>query len=453
MLSILAVFIPTLFMQGAARNLFVPLALAVGFSMVASYLLSSTFVPVLSIWLLRRTHRGAEGASGRASAFDRFRDRYAGFSARVVALRWVVLPVYLLAAALVVYFVGRGLGREIFPVVDAGQFELRVRAPAGTRIEATEQIARKTLDVIGREVGPGNVAVSIGWVGVQSAAYPINTIYLWSSGPGEAVLQVQLKQAAGVSIADLAERLRKKLPAELPGVRFGFEPSDIVSRVMSFGALTPIEVAVSGTNLANNRQYAEKVRTELAGIPSLRDVAFQQELEYPAIKVELNRAVAGAMGVTADQVGRSLTEATSSSRFTVPNFWADPKSGVGYQVQVQVPIQRMNSLDEVRNVPVATGQQGQQVSLQNVANVSEGTVLGEYDRYNMQRMLTIGANVAGEDLGRAADRVTEALRRAGDPPAGVNVAVRGQVAPMRALFGGLVTGLIAAEQLAHRQSC
>jgi multidrug efflux pump subunit AcrB len=443
MLSILAVFIPTLFMQGAARNLFVPLALAVGFSMVASYLLSSTFVPVLSIWLLR-AHRGAERAEGRASTFDRARDRYAGFSARVVALRWLVLPAYLLAAALVVYFVGRGLGREIFPVVDAGQFELRVRAPAGTRIEATEQIARKTLDVIGREVGPDNVAVSIGWVGVQSAAYPINTIYLWSSGPGEAVLQVQLKQTAGVSIANLAERLRKKLPEELPGVRFGFEPSDIVSRVMSFGALTPIEVSVSGTNLANNRQYAEKLKGELAGIPSLRDVAFQQELEYPAVKVDLNRAVAGAMGVTADQVARSLTEATSSSRFTAPNFWADPKSGVGYQVQVQVPIQRMNSLDEVRNVPVATGQQGQQVSLQNVATVTEGTVLGEYDRYNMQRMLTIGANVAGEDLGRAADRVAEALRRAGAPPAGVTVAVRGQVAPMRELFGGLETGLIAA---------
>jgi multidrug efflux pump subunit AcrB len=280
------------------------------------------------------------------------------------------------------------------------------------------------------------------------------------------VLQVQLKRSSALPpIGELIERLRRTLPERLPGVRFSFEPGDIVSRVMSFGALTPVEVAVSGPNFANDRAYAERVRGELAAVPSLRDLQFQQELDYPAIKVELNRAVAGAMGVTAEQVGRSLTAGTSSSRFTAPNFWADPKSGVGYQVQVQVPIQRMNNLDEIRNLPIARGSvatgdgsagagwpagtggsggPGQQVSLRNVASVTEGTVLGEYDRYNMQRMLTLGANVAGEDLGRAADRVNDALRRAGDPPAGVSVAVRGQVAPMQELFGGLQMGLAIA---------
>ena len=146
-------------------------------------------------------------------------------------------------------------------------------------------------------------------------------------------------------IAELQERLRDKLPKELPGVRFSFEPSDIVSRVMSFGALTPIEVAISGPNFANNRQYAQKVNEELARVPSLRDLAFAQELDYPALKVDIDRSIAGAMGITADQVARSLTEATSSSRFTTPNFWADPKSGVGYQVQVQIPIERVNSPD------------------------------------------------------------------------------------------------------------
>ena len=440
MLCVLAVFIPAFFMQGAAHNLFVPLALAVGFAMVASYLLSGTLVPVLSIWILRTNHAHTEN---RRSAFDRFRERYQAFLVFLIGLRWVIVPVYLLVASLVVVVISRNLGREIFPVVDAGQFELRLRAPAGTRIEATEKIAAKTLELIGKEVGPENVEITLGYVGVQNPAYPINTIYLWTSGSEEAVLQVQLKNSAKVRIVDLQERLRKNLPRELPGVRWSFEPSDIVSRVMSFGAPTPIEVAVSGPNLANNRKFAQMLKTELDSIPSLRDLEFAQELDYPAVKVDIDRKLAGMMGVTADQIGRSLTEATSSSRFTSPSFWADPKSGVGYQVQVEVPRERMKSLEDVQNIPVARGAEGQ-ISLRNVANVTNGTVLGEYDRYNMQRMLTLGANLFGEDLGRTADRVTAVLKKVGEPPQGVNVALRGQVVPMRQMFDGLQTGLVIA---------
>jgi multidrug efflux pump subunit AcrB len=444
MLSIVAVFIPTLFMQGAARSLFVPLALAVGFSMVASYLLSSTLVPVLSIWVLRTRHAATHAASA-PTAFDRFRDRYASLAASLVRARWIVAIAYLVVAGAVILLVGRTLGRELFPIVDAGQFQLRLKAPAGTRIEATEKLANRALEIIGREVGgPEHVAISIGWVGVQNSAYPINTIYLWSSGPGEAVLQVQLKPSAPVRTADLTEKLRDVLPRELPGVRLSFEPGDIVTRVMSFGSLTPVEVAVSGSNLAANRDFATKIKDEMAKIPSLRDLQFQQELDYPALKVNIDRAVAGAMGVGVDQVARSLTEATSSSRFTVPNFWADPKSGIGYQVQVQVPIQRMNSVEQVANIPVARGAGGEQVSLQNVATITPGTVVGQYDRYNMQRMITVGANVAGEDFGRVSDRVAAAVRDAGTPPAGVNVAIRGQAPAMADLFGGLQTGLAVA---------
>src|SRR3982074_2536641 len=164
------------------------------------------------------------------------------------------------------------------------QLQLHLRAQAGTRIERTEQIALQTLDAIKREVGPDNVAISLGFVGTQPPNYPINTIYLWSSGSEEGVLQVQLKRGAGIGIEDLKERLRQKLPQELEGVRFSFEPSDIVSRVMSFGAPTPIEVAVSGPSLADSRQYAEKLRANLAKVPTLRDLGFEQELEYPTVK-------------------------------------------------------------------------------------------------------------------------------------------------------------------------
>ena len=440
MLCILAVFVSAFFMQGAARNLFVPLALAVGFAMVASYVLSTTLVPVLLIWVLR-TGRGHAAAG--PSRFDRFRDKYQSFSARVVRRRWIVVPVYLVVAGLIIVLFGGTLGRAIFPTVDAGRFIVRLRAPAGTRIEETQKLANKTLDVIRGEVGPQNVGITLGFVGVQNAAYPVNTIYLWTSGPEEAVLQVQLNPEADKKVADLEESLRQKLPKELAGVRFSFEPSDIVSRVMSFGAPTPIEVAAAGPDFNKTRPYALQLQKVLSGLSSLRDLQFEQELDYPAVKVDIDREIAGMLGVTAGQVASSLTEATSSSRFTVPNFWADPKSGVGYQVQVEVPPPRMDTLEQVKNIPISKSQDVQ-IDLRNIANVTEGTVLGEYDRYNMQRMLTLSANIAGEDLGGVASQVSRALAKAGAPPLGVNVAVRGQVEPMQQIFGGLVLGLVVA---------
>jgi multidrug efflux pump subunit AcrB len=440
MLCILAVFIPAFFMTGAAHNLFVPLALAVGFSMVGSYLLSSTFVPVLSIWMLRspNTHHKPQ-----ATFFERLRARYDRFARAVMKRRRVVVLSYLIVSGAIILLVGSSLGTEFFPIVDTGQLQLHLRAPAGTRIERTEQISLQTLDVIKREVGPDNVEISLGFVGTQPPNYPINTIYLWSSGSEEAVLQVQLKRGAGIGIEDLKERLRQKLPRELPGVRFSFEPSDIVSRVMSFGAPTPIEVAVSGPNLADSRQYADKLRAKLARVPTLRDLGFEQELDYPTVKVAVDRERAGVLGVTTDDVAKSVVAGTSSSRYTSANYWPDPKSGIGYQVQVEIPEHQMNSLEELKNLPIAR-RSGQQIDLRNVAGVTNGTALGEYDRYNMQRMLTLSANISGEDLGRAAARVQQAIKDTGKPPDRVNVTVRGQVQPMAEMFGGLRLGLLMA---------
>jgi multidrug efflux pump subunit AcrB len=439
MLCILAVFIPAFYMTGAAHNLFVPLALAVGFSMMGSYLLSSTFVPILSVWMLRNPshHKPQE------TFFDRLRARYDRFARAIVKRRRVVVLSYLVISGAIIFLVGGALGTEIFPIVDTGQFQLHLRAPAGTRIERTEQIALQTLDAIKREVGPDNVEVSLGFVGTQPPNYPINTIYLWSSGSEEAVLQVQLKRGTEIGIEDLKERLRQKLPQELPGVRFSFEPSDIVSRVMSFGAPTPIEVAVSGPNLADSRQYAEKLRAKLAEVPTLRDLGFEQELDYPTVKVTVDRERAGVLGVTTDDVAKSVVAGTSSSRYTSANYWPDPKSGIGYQVQVEIPEQQMNSLEEVKNLPIAP-RSGHQIDLRNVADVTNGTALGEYDRYNMQRMLTVSANTYGEDLGRAAARVQQAINDTGKPPDRVNVTVRGQVQPMAEMFGGLRLGLLMA---------
>jgi multidrug efflux pump subunit AcrB len=212
---------------------------------------------------------------------------------------------------------------------------------------------------------------------------------------------------------------------------------------MSFGAPTPIEVAVSGPNFADSRQYADKLRAKLAQVPTLRDLGFEQELDYPTVKVNVDRERAGVLGVTADDVAKSVVAGTSSSRYTSANYWPDPKSGIGYQVQVEIPEHQMNSLEEVKNLPIAR-RSGRQIDLRNVAGVADGTALGEYDRYNMQRLLTLSANIHGEDQGRAAARVQQAINDTGKPPDRVNVTVRGQVQPMAEMFGGLRLGLLMA---------
>ncbi len=210
MLCVLAVFIPSFFMQGSARALFVPLSLAVGFAMISSYLLSSTFVPVLSTWLLK-THRHEGNGRPRRTLFDRFRDGFARVSGGILRGRWLVVPAYLAAAALMIYGVGRGLGLEIFPQVDAGRFQLRLKAPAGTRIEKTEVIVKDVLAAIRDEVGEDAVEISVGYVGLIPSSYPINAIYQWTGGPEEAFLRVALKEEADVDIEALKRRLRDRL--------------------------------------------------------------------------------------------------------------------------------------------------------------------------------------------------------------------------------------------------
>src|SRR6266446_4406818 len=443
MLCILAMFTPTLFMTGAAKAMFLPLSLAVGFSMVGSYLLSSTLVPILSVWVLRGHEPAAAGQPGVEGPFAKFQKRYAGLAQRVVRVNWLVLAVYLALAGVAIVFLGPRLGTEIFPKVDAGQLQLRLRAPTGTRVEGTEAIALEALGLIKNEVGPQNVEITLGFIGVHPSSYPINLIYLWNGGSEEGVVQVQLKPGTSIRIEELKERLRKKFAAELAEVSFSFEPSDIVSRVMSLGAPTPIEVAVSGPNLAANREFAEKVKDKLQNIPTLRDVQFGQALNYPTVDVNVNRERAGLMGVKMAEVSRSLVAATSSSRFVVPNYWADPNSGVAYQVQVQVPQSYMDSVEEAENIPV-TYSEGKSVLLRNIARVTEGTTVGQYERYNMQRVITVTANIGGADLGSVARQVMKGIAELGAPPPRVGVALRGQVVPMQQMLDGLRTGLLLA---------
>lgn len=441
MLCVVAVFVPAFFMSGVAQALFMPLALAVGFAMIGSYLLSSTLVPILSFWL-GSSQAPAVHVEG---AFVRFATRYASLATSVVSQRVVVVAAYLVVASLLTVLIGRQLGTEIFPQVDAGQLQLRLRAPAGTQVEGTEKIALQVLDIIKAEAGDADkLEISLGLVGVHAPNYPINLVYQWNGGSHEGVLQVQFKTDSGLHMERLKERLRARFAQELPQVSFSFEPADIVSRVMSMGAATPIEVAVTGTNLADDRTFAEKVKVGLEQLPQLRDVQFGQTLDYPTVDVNVDRERAGILGVRMADVSRSLVTSTSSSRFVVPNYWADANSGVAYQIQVQVPKVLMNSTEEVRNLAVVD-RSGQSVLLRNLGKVSEGSAIGEYARYNSQRSITVTANLApGIDLGSAAGRVREAVADAGAPPAKVSVSLRGQVVPMEQTLDGLAGGLLIA---------
>jgi multidrug efflux pump subunit AcrB len=257
------------------------------------------------------------------------------------------------------------------------------------------------------------------------------------------VLQVQLKPDAKVAIEPMKERLRAIFAERLPGVDFSFEPADIVSRVMSLGSSTPIEVVVSGQNLAADRAFAEKLKQRLQQVPSLRDLQFGQAMDYPTVEVNVDRQKAGILGVKMADVSRALVPATSSSRFVVPNYWADPNSGVAYQVQVQVPQAQMNTVEEVRNVPVL-GSAGRNLPLRNVATVAESAAIGQYERYNMQRLVTLTANITGADLGGIARQIDAAVKDVGDPPTGITVTVRGQIVPLQQMIDGLRTGLLLA---------
>jgi len=437
MLCVLSVFVPSLFMVGVGRQLFVPLSFAVALAMIASYVLSSTLVPVLSTWVLRGEHDRIP------RFFERLQRRYRDSLHVALRLRVVLIPAYLVVSMVVVVLVLPRIGAEIFPVVDSRQMQVRLRAPTGTRLERTELVALKAADIIKKAVGRENVEITTAFIGVTTPNYPINAIYLFSSGQHEAVLGIALKSSGPRVNERLKDRLRAALHQELPDVTVSFEAADIVSRVMSFGSPTPIEVAIQGPSLAANRAFAAKVHAELEKLDSLRDLLPAQSLDYPTLQIQIDRERAGQFGLTAADIARSLTAATSSSRYTDLNFWRDPTSGNGFQIQVEIPQAKLASIDDVATLPVMprSSLDGRPL-LADVADIDYGTTAGEVDRYNMQRVLSFTANLHDKPLGVVARDVQQAIARAGEPPRGVTVYQRGQVPALEETLSGLQRGLL-----------
>ena len=349
------------------------------------------------------------------------------------------------------------IGVEIFPTIDAGEFRLRMRAPDGTHIDKTEQLALQVMDIIRDQVGAENIALTLGYAGTVPASFPINAVYQFSRGPEEAILRIALKPHRRIRTEPMKARLRAAFEKTLPEIRFSFEPADIVSEIMSFGSPTPIEVAVRGGNLKENRDFAITTQNALASLPDLRDVQIAQSLDYPTVDVKIDREKAGRAGANVAQIARSVLAATSSSRFVVPNYWPDPKTGIGYLVQVEIPQKAMSSLDDLGTVPVLR-QSDQVLLLRDVAQLSQGAAPGEFDRFNMKRELSLTANIADADLGRVSrdvirvlDRVTkddnlakDKLQETGAKPGRITYELRGQIPPLRQMLSGLGVGLMLA---------
>lgn len=438
LLSILAVFVPALFMTGVPRSMFMPLSLAVGFSMIASFLLSFTLVPVLSNWVLKkadvsksndRLQRMKEGLSNR---LDRF-GKHAG---------WIV-PVSILLFSAIAYFSYQRAGTEIFPKVDAGQMQVRLRMPTGTRIERTEDATKKLLQLIADSVGEKNVAITSAFVGLQPPTYAINPIFLYTSGPHEAVIKVNLSKGADMSIEALKEKLRSSVIKNIPGATLSFEPANLVEQVMSLGSNNPIEVVIQGKNIAQSRDIANKLLPSLKNISYLRDQQIAQPLDYPTIQINYDRIRTGQMGLTVYEAGRSVVAGTSSSRLTQPVYWLDNTSGNAYQAQVEYPQFVMNSADQIDQIQVGKVN-GNSIFLRDIADWKNVNTIGEYDRINQQRFITITANIHKQDLGKSVSDVNNAIKQLGTLPQGVKVYLRGQSEMLTQTTDELSNGLLLA---------
>jgi len=438
MLCILAVFVPSFFMAGVARQLFVPLSLAVAFAMVASYVLSSSLVPVFSTWMMREAHRGEE----REGLFGRLRSFYRSYLGAVLKLRWPLVIGYLAASIAFLYFFFPRLGTEIFPDVNPPLIRVRMKTQAGTRVEETERMVLKALDIIQREVGHDNVVITSDFTGVPAPNYPVLLIHLFTSAPNEAVIQVSVTNETPRGEL-LRDRIRGALSEELPGTQVSFEAADIVGQVMSFGSPTPIEVAITGTNLQDDYEYAAKVQKQMSQLGFLRDLQMVEERNYPTVDITIDRDRAGQFGLTMADVIRSVVPATSSSRYTEANYWRDPVSGNGFQIQVQLPQNRVQSIEDLNGLPVMKDG-GSRPYLDDVAAIKPGTMPGLIDRNNGQRVVSLTANIHGITLGDATTQLKEALAKVGEPPRGVSLKYRGQIPPLEETLSGLQIGLLLA---------
>ncbi|MFF5380818.1 efflux RND transporter permease subunit [Pedobacter suwonensis] len=470
LLCILAVFAPSFMMNGIPKAMFLPLSLSIGFTMIVSFIVAQTLVPILSNWMIKEEryqhydHGKIHAHAGEAlneregeqvekhlqnekdepeknDFFERVKVRFMAIIERWMPMKKGIVGIYLV---LVIVLAGLGfvfIGKDMMPKLNNGQFQIRIKAPDGTRLERTEEKFKQVLSIINQTVD-NHVAVSSGYVGLIPSSYGTSNLYIFNTGTHEAVLQVNLDEDYKVNMDELKDALRKNIAYKLPDLRITFEPIDMTEKIMSQGAATPIEIRVAGKDMNQIESYSNKVLSKLKKIDYLRDIQIAQPLHIPVVSITLDRLKAAQFGLNVVDIARSVTASTSSSRFTEKNQWLDEKTAYTYQVQVQVPEYVMNTMDELKEIPLVKGQSSP--VLGDIATFSTSYVPGEYDRSGPRRFLTVSANIYKKDLGTATADVEKELASVGTPPKGLTAEVKGMSSLLTETLSSLQGGLAFA---------
>jgi CzcA family heavy metal efflux pump len=454
-LSICIVFVPMFFLTGVAKFLFVPLAEAVSFAMLASYLLSRTLIPTLVMYIMRGHEHRAEAPKSFLGRFQRgFERRFEDFRRGYEALLETTLEhrgvfmICFLAFCLLSLGLYAFLGQDFFPQVDAGLLRLHVRARPGLRVEETARLCDQVETSLRQEIPNGQLQTVLDNIGLPNSG--INQSYSSNGtiGTSDAEILIALDPEHHPPTAGLMRHLREVLPQRFPGVEFFFQPADIVTQILNFGLPAPIDVQVVGTDMGSSYTIAQQIANKMRHIPGTADVHVQQLLSLPTLHMDIERTRVTQVGLTARDVAQSALVSLSGSFQTSPNFWLNPKNEVTYQVAVQSPQYRLTNMQDLLDIPVIS-QQGPQL-MGNLVQMSPATRPATVNHYNVQPVIDVYASTQDRDLGAVAADTDKVIKTFdGHLPRGTHIVVRGQVATMRSSFFGLGVGLIGAILLVY----
>jgi CzcA family heavy metal efflux pump len=454
-LSICIVFVPMFFLAGVAKFLFVPLALAVSFAMLASYLLSRTLIPTLVMFIMRGHEHRAEAPRSFLGRFQRgferkfedFRRGYEQLLETTLEHRGVFVLCFL-AFCLLSLGLFMFLGQDFFPQVDAGQLRLHVRGRSGLRVEETARLCDEVENVLRQEIPKKELQTILDNIGLPNSG--INQSYSSNGtiGTSDAEILIALDPKEHHPTADYVRHLRELLPQRFPGVEFFFQPADIVSQILNFGLPAPIDVQIVGTDMSKSYVIAQQIANKMRHIPGAADVHVQQLLSLPTLHMDIDRNRVTQVGLTARDVAQSVLVSLSGSFQTAPNFWLNPRNGVTYQMAVQTPQYRMTNMQDLMAIPVSS-QQGSQL-LSNLVQLSPVVRPATVNHYNVQSVIDVYASTQDRDLGAVAADTDKVLKEFdGQLPRGTRIVVRGQVVTMRSSFIGLGLGLVGAILLVY----
>ena len=464
-LAICIVFVPMFLLAGIAKYLFIPMAEAVVFAMLASYILSRTLVPTLAMYWLKKhdphAHHTATGAGflsrfqrGFERKFEAMREHYKSILEWALHSGPVFATVFLgamAATALLAFPIGPlpGLGQDFFPNANGDQLKLHIRARSGTRIEETAALCDGIENLIRSTIPAGQISNVVDNLGLPYSG--INLAYSSSApvGPGDADIFINLKEDHTPD-DQLMHTLRGKLEAGFPSVTFSFLPADIVGQILNFGLPSPLDIQITGFNIDGNRAFAAKLLQKLHSVPGAVDLRIQQSSDYPQINVNVDRSKAQLLGLTEQNVASNMLVSLSGSFQTSPSFWNDPKNGTQYSVVAQTPQHQLQTLNDLQNTPLTTAAGAVPQVLSNVASLARSSAPTVVSHFNAVPSIDIYGTVEGTDLGYVSKHVSEIVEAAKkDLPKGSNIVVRGQVETMHASFNGLLIGLAGAIVLVY----